>query len=113
MTIGNRLKKLRENNNFTQKQIAEYLDYDQSYITKLEKDEKILTVYALEELSDLYNCPEEYILDGEGTYTKPCYEYNTNTKNLEISTIAKMNKILRNLNFLSEITKDIDDTPSN
>ena len=113
MTIGVRLKELRELNNFTQKQIAEYLDYSQSYITKLEKDEKILTVYALEELSDLYNCSEEYILDGEGTYTKPYYEYNTNTKNLEISTIVKMNKILKNLNFLSEITKEIDDTPLN
>ena len=101
MTIGVKLKELRELNNFTQKQIAEYLDYDQSYITKLEKDERRLTVYALEELCDLYNCSEEYILDGEGTYLKPYYEYNTNTKNLEISTIAKMNKILRNLNLLS------------
>lgn len=64
MTIGVRLKELRELNNFTQKQIAEYLDYDLNYITKLEKDEKILTVYALEELCDLYNCSEEYILYG-------------------------------------------------
>ena len=32
-----RLKKLREENNYSQKQIADYLEIDQSYISKIER----------------------------------------------------------------------------
>ncbi|WP_158005559.1 helix-turn-helix domain-containing protein [Methanosphaera sp. WGK6] len=107
--IGVRLKSLREENNFTQKQIADYLDYDQSYIAKLEKGERNLTVYALEELCDLYNCSEDYILEGKGTCVQLKYNFRKNVKKLNIHTIAKMNKLVRNLDFLSEIAKEIDD----
>lgn len=106
MTIGNRLKKLRENNNFTQKQIAEYLDYDQSYITKLEKDERRLTVYALEELCDLYNCPEEYILDGEENINN-CMKKNEAMKvgNLPVNFGEK--EAEKSMESLNQIINDI------
>ncbi len=35
--IGDRLKRLRKDYGYTQKQIAEYLDIDQAYISRIEK----------------------------------------------------------------------------
>lgn len=65
MTIGNRLKKLRENNNFSQEFVAEYINYTTEGYIKLEQDKEILRVDVLIELCKLYNCSETYILRGE------------------------------------------------
>lgn len=104
-TIGDRLKKLRNQHNFTQEDIASFLNYDQSYITKLENNQRNLKVSALEKLCELYNCSEEYILNGTGEYSKPGYDYRSNIKNVDMASRYKMNKIIRNLEFLYEITK--------
>lgn len=104
-TVGYRLKKLRKQHNYTQQQIASFLDYNQSHITKLENNQRNLKVSALEKLCDLYDCSEEYILKGTGEYSKPTYDYKSNIKNLDMTTRYKMNKIIRNLDFLHEITK--------
>lgn len=64
MTIGSRLKKLRETNNFTQDLVAEYLNYTTEGYIMLENDKLILTVDVLAELCELYNCSEAYILHG-------------------------------------------------
>lgn len=65
MTIGSRLKKLRENNNFSQELVAEYINYTTEGYIKLEQDKEILRVDVLLELCKLYNCSEAYILHGD------------------------------------------------
>lgn len=108
-TIGDRLKYLRKQHHFTQKQIADYLEFQQGQIAKLENNQRKLKVSSLEKLCELYNCDEDYILEGiEDNYVNKI-AFRSNVKDLNLSTIASMNKIIKNIEFLEEITKDIDE----
>ena len=49
-TIGFKLKQLRENSGLRQGQIAEFLGVDQSYVSKIEADERALPIEQLEKL---------------------------------------------------------------
>ena len=104
-TIGYRLKKLRKSYNFTQKELAEYLEFDQSYIAKLENNKRPLQVDTLEELCELYNCSEEYILEGKGKYDKINFSFRSKVNHPNLETIAGMNRIIKNLTYLSKINK--------
>ncbi|MDE6470518.1 MAG: helix-turn-helix domain-containing protein [Eubacterium sp.] len=57
-----RLKDLREDNNFTQTQIAEYLHVKQSTYSQYETGSRDISVNAIDKLSDFYNVSIEYIL---------------------------------------------------
>ncbi len=106
-SVGDRLKYLRKLHGFTQNQIANYLGFKQSQIVKLEKNQRTLMVSSLEDLCDLYNCSEEYILEGKGKYSKPGFAFRTNTKNLDLETMVSMNKIIKNIEYLDNITKEL------
>ena len=108
-TVGDRLKKLRVEFGFTQKQLADYLGFKQSQIAKLEQDERKLKISSLDKLCDLYNCDEKYILEGQGRYEKPIFAFRSNKRDLKLDTLADMNLIIRNLNRLSEILGDADE----
>lgn len=107
-TIGDRLKRLRKTYHFTQKQIADYLDYNQGQIAKLENNTRNLTVSSLEKLCELYNCSEEYILEGDSDYSKPDFAFRSESKDLDLNTIARMNTIIKNIELLADITKEDD-----
>lgn len=99
-TIGDRLKKLRKNYNFTQAQVADYLGYNQGQIAKIENNTRNLTVSSLEKLCVLYNCPKEYVLYG-CPYELPRFKSYVN--DIDLNTIAQMNYIIMNLEFLSDL----------
>lgn len=105
-TIGDRLKLLRKKHNFTQNQIAEYLDFKQGQIAKLENNQRKLRLSSLEKLCELYNTTEEYIINGDPNYSKENFAFRSNVKNLNLDTIAKMNNIIKNVEFLSKITDE-------
>ena len=102
--VGMRLKKLRLDFGFTQKQVADYLGFKQSQIAKLENNERVLKHSSLLKLCDLYNCSCEYILEGQGTYDKPNFAFKADKKDLKLETLARMNIIIRNLNKLSDLS---------
>lgn len=97
--IGFRLKKLRMEHNYAQIQIANFLNINQEEIAKLEINEVKLTYKSLDKLCKLYKCSQEYILKGEGEYTKLDYGC------VDLETVAKMNTIISNLEFLSKLDK--------
>lgn len=99
-TIGNRLKKLREEHDFTKESLAEFLDLTPSDITKLENNQKKLTVSKLEQLCDLYCVDEEYILENKSVNTQ---REKYDMENLDVNTQYKMNKIVRNIELLVSI----------
>lgn len=68
-TTGNRLKKLRKENNYTKESLAEFLDLQVDDITRLETNEQKLTVSKLERLCNLYCVDEEYIIENKHTST--------------------------------------------
>ena len=105
-TVGERLKKIRLEHNFTQKQIADYLGFKQGQIAKLESNERTLKSDSLIKLSNLYRCSPEYIILGIGEYSKTNLAFRSNEKNLSLDDIAEMNRIIDNLEFLSRITNE-------
>ncbi len=58
-----RLRELRESNNMTQEQIAEYLDKDPRQYRRYELGEVAIPVYYLVCLARLYNTSTDYILE--------------------------------------------------
>ena len=105
-TVGERLKRIRLEHNFTQKQIADYLGFKQGQIAKLESNERKLKSDSLTKLSNLYRCSPEYIILGIGEYSKTNLAFRSNEKNLSLDDIAEMNRIIDNLEFLSRITNE-------
>lgn len=104
-TIGDRIKKLREDNNLNQ-QVANYLGFKQSQIDKLESNTRTLKSSSLNKLCELYNCAPEYILEGIGDYSKEEFKFRSSKNNLDLNTLADMNRIIRNMKHLHEINGD-------
>ena len=108
-TVGDRLKYLRETYKFTQKQVADFLNFKQSQIVKLEKNQRKLKASSLEKLCNLYQCEEDYILYGEGKHTKPQFAFRSKNKNIDLHVMADMNKIIKNLEFLDAMSEYLDE----
>lgn len=105
-TIGDRIKKLRNDNNFTQKQVADYLGFKQTQIAKLESNDRTLKSSSLNKLCELYDCTSEYILEGIGEYSMEKFKFRSNKNNLDLNTLANMNRIIKNLKHLDELNGD-------
>ena len=52
--LGQKIKELRSESNYTQQNIADFLGVDQSFISKVEKNERVLTSDMLEKLAVLF-----------------------------------------------------------
>lgn len=104
--VGYRLKKLREDNNFTQKQVGDYLGFKQTQIAKLENNSRTLKSSSLNKLCELYDCQPEYILEGIGEYSIEQYKFRSDKNNLDLNTLAEMNRIIRNLKQLNKLNGD-------
>ena len=66
MTLGDKLTKLRKENNYTQEQLAELLGVSRQAISKWESDTAYPETEKLLRLGELYDCSMDYLLkDGE------------------------------------------------
>lgn len=66
MTLGDKLAKLRKENNYTQEQLAEILGVSRQAISKWESDATYPETEKLLRLGELYDCSMDYLLkDGE------------------------------------------------
>ena len=67
MTLGDKLTKLRKENNYTQEQLAEILGVSRQAVSKWESDTAYPETEKLIKLGELYGCSMDYLLkDGEG-----------------------------------------------
>lgn len=62
MTFGDKLSKLRKENNYTQEQLAELLDVSRQSISKWESDLAYPETDKLIRLSELFHCSVDYLL---------------------------------------------------
>lgn len=65
MTIGDKLSKLRKQNNYTQEQLADLLGVSRQAISKWESDVSYPETEKLIQLSNLYRCSLDYLLKDE------------------------------------------------
>lgn len=107
-SLGLRMKKLREENRYSQDQVASYLQMDQSYISKIEKGERNLNEVAFDKLCLLYDCSPEYLLGQSDDYEPPKMAFRSDEK-VDLFAISKMNQVVGYLKLLREVTGDIDD----
>lgn len=69
MTLGNKLSRLRKENNYTQEQLADLLNVSRQSISKWESDISYPETDKLIELSRIFNCSVDYLLkDENNTY---------------------------------------------
>ena len=102
--MGDRLKNLRESSGLKQKDIAKYLQVDQSYVSKYEKNERQLSTDLIEKLSKLFGCPVEYLLFAEFDYEPlPIVFRATNISEDDLKNIAVINTIALNLKNMDEL----------
>jgi len=57
MTLGQKIKELRESNGMLQRQLAAKLEMGDAYLSKIEHDQKCLKREHLKSLSKIFNCP--------------------------------------------------------
>lgn len=104
--ISKRFNELRNLNGFTQSQLAEYLQVDQSYISKCEKNERQFSNDVLEKVANLFGCSMEYFTNEDCDYTPiPIAFRAKGLANEDLETIAAMNKIALNLRYMEDLLK--------
>lgn len=57
MTIGQKIRVLRESNQMLQRELASKLEVGDGYLSKIERDQKVLKREHLKTLSLIFNCP--------------------------------------------------------
>lgn len=95
--IGMKIKKLRENANLTQKQIAEFLSIDQSLVSKFEKGERSISSDVLNEIATLFCCPISSLISDEDITPKYAIAFRTTSiETSDLCALSIINKIALN-----------------
>ncbi len=103
--LGVNLKTLRESMGLNQKQIASYLDVDQSLISKFESGERAINTEMLERLSALFCSPiEQMFVDVQPNVSIAFRADNMNQEDLAI--IAILNRVALNQQRMDKLIKE-------
>ena len=97
--VGSVLRELRIQNNFTQKQIADYLNVDQSLVSKIEHNTRSINMTWLNQLCNLYNIKEYDLLYGLDDYTPLRIQGDCS----DLNAISKMNEVRGYLELLRKL----------
>ena len=66
--VGKKVKDLRDQSGLNQSQLAEYLNVDQSYVSKCEKGERQFSADILEKIANLFGCSIEFFTSESSEY---------------------------------------------
>ena len=105
-TIGEKLKTLREKSKLSQKQLAGYLDIDQSYLSKIESNERQVNIEILDKLSILFGLNLEDF-DKDTLDVKEIH-FSLRSKEIEsedLKDISQINTIAANSKQMAEILR--------
>ncbi|MCL4560149.1 MAG: helix-turn-helix domain-containing protein [Chloroflexi bacterium] len=106
-SIGHKVKGLREMAGLSQTQIAQFLNIDQSTISKCEKGERQFQVDQLEQLSSLFGCSLADLVNEE-MEAKPLYiAFRADAiANEDLVAIADIHKIALNLDQMCALLQE-------
>jgi len=105
---GERFKELREKSGLTQAQLAQYLDIDQSYISKFEKNERQFGTDTLQRAADLFGCSVDYFINEKVEHSAPIIALRANSFTVEdLETIARINKLALNLSYMENLLEEV------
>ena len=103
--VGKNLRKLREENKYTQEQVSDYLGITQSNLSKIENGERNFNMTLLDKLCLLYNCSPEYLLGETDSYEKSRIAFRSDEK-VDLNVVAKMNEITGFLRLLRKLDRE-------
>ena len=102
--IGERLRRLRQAQDYTTVQVARYLGISQSNYSKIEHGKRRLRwLSQVHKLCTLYDCTEEYILCKSDEHTHQ--KWNGTDHNTDLEIIAQANLTMRYLKILRQIER--------
>ena len=102
------IKEIRKKNKLTQKQLAEYLDVDQSLICRIEKGERTLNMALVEKICNLFNCTPEDVFGENDVSVFMKFSFKANKLQKEdLEAIAAVNKIIKNIRCLNSFSETI------
>lgn len=104
IVLGARLYSLRENLGLSQSQVADYLDIDQSLLSRIEKGERKISINLLEKLADLY-CVPAHMLAYENDLNMT-YELAFRAKNFtseDFIILSRINRIILNQQYMDSL----------
>lgn len=106
-SAGKKFKELRNRSGLTQNQVADYLEVDQSYISKCEKDERQFSIDIIEKAAALFGCPVEYFTDETGEIISIPIAFRAKSLTAgDLETLAAMNRIALNLRFMERLLEE-------
>ncbi len=104
--VGENIKKLREEMGLTQVNIANFLNVDQSMISKIEKGERSLSVDMLEKLSYLFGVTIDDIENDKIERSSYSIAFRANELTCDdMEAIYAINKIAMNISFMTNRLK--------
>lgn len=102
--IGKKIKEMRTQSGFNQSIIAEYLQVDQSFISKIEKGEREPGTDLLKKLADLFGCKLSVFLnENEETTCLNVAFRSSGMSGDDLKAIAVINRIALNLENMKQI----------
>ena len=98
-SVGSRLKELRIEHGYSQRQLAEYLEIDQSNLSKIENDKRKLNWLLSDKILSLYNCTPEYLLGKTDLFEKQNISFKS-ARDIDLNVIAHINRLSSDLKIL-------------
>lgn len=94
MTLGDKLTKLRKDNNYTQEQLADILEVSRQAISKWENNMAYPETEKLIKLGELYNCSMDYLLkDNAEDIRRNADESSANAKSKTVTFALDLNTL--------------------
>jgi transcriptional regulator with XRE-family HTH domain len=104
VSIGIKVKHLREQSRLTQTQIANFLGVDQSYISKCEKGERQFNVDLLEKLCNLFGCSMPDMLNNDSQVETLNFAFRAAAiEDDDLVAISDINKIALNIREMKKL----------
>lgn len=107
MKINEKIKDLREKSKITQKEMADYLDVTQTYISKIESSERNLTFDLLLKISNLFICDMNELVDDNKDVRPLLLPFRKkNFSVADLDSISNANKIILNFNEMIDLLEE-------
>lgn len=106
ISIGEKIKQMRTSANLSQTVVAEYLQVDQSLISKIEKGEREVSTDIIKKLAELLGCKVSTLISDDKCSTCLNIAFRTSSLTSEdLKSIALINRIALNLEFMQDALK--------
>lgn len=105
--IGAKLKQMREATGLRQSQVAEYLDIDQSYLSKIENGERAISAEQLEKMAELYG-HDLGVFENEAEEPRPV-QIALRVRDVskeDLQVMATISHIAVNCRFMKQLLED-------